>query len=484
MEEYLLDALLEAARHAKDGVIKKRDTQLHAETIQLTKQQWETIIPLLEKEKLRKTGSIPRTPGTPIGAPRPRRIQDVIGQLSFFEGRPEALRDCSDTDLVQFLQGQIRALQEIIEEQEVESRKIPNEWSRTRSLQDVARQLIDAANHASGVRGSSPEKIAKILSAWGTAIIPYLDDDEEHVRPFATATSFLKVQEVHARIRDAVRYANKRPGRAWRLLAEVADNYTRWTESYLADDPTESDSESLRKIRTKQSAKQLREKCVQFYTETRDRSPSVVPEFDRRWPKERQPSFLSEVEGSLQIQPRPQTPDPGQHEERGRRYEQQIPRIIHTAPTLPIEGPPTIREPIPRHPQPEVRSPSPEQPEDVSIIDIERRRLATLGKRTERATTPLTDLRAHEKESPDEKVQAITPTPLEAVEGQIEDAIATARAAEQQGYDPARHPEVLASFAQIGEVWPEDDPELIRKQLLEKRARRRPDLDPETGRPL
>jgi hypothetical protein len=484
MEEYLLDALLEAARHAKDGVVKKRDTQLHAETIQLTKQQWETVIPLLEKEKLRKTGSVPRTPGTPIGAPRPRRIQDVIGQLSFFEGRPEALRDCSDTDLVQFLQGQIRALQEIIEEQEVESRKIPSEWSRTRSLQDVAQQLIDAANHASGIKGSSPEKIAKILSTWGTAIIPYLDDDEEHVAPFVKNGDYFHCQNVHGKIRDAVRYANKRPGRAWRLLAEVADNYAEWVENWLSADPTESDTEKLRKLRGKRSAKQLREASIQYYAQERDRSPSVIPEFDKRWPKERQPSFLSEAEGSLQIQPRPQTPDPGQHEERGRRYERQIPQIIHTAPTLPIEGPPTIKEPTPRHPQPEIRSPSPEQPEDISIVDIERRRLATLGKRTERTTTPSTDLRTREKESPDEKVQAVTPTPLEAIEGQIEDAIATARAAEQQGYDPAQHPEVFASFAQIGEVWPEDDPELIRKQLLEKRARRRPDLDPETGKPL
>lgn len=410
-----LDALAEAARRAKDRAANKRDGQLHDEAVRLTKKQWETLLPLLEKEKARKTGSVPRTPGTPIGAPRPRRIQDVIGQLSFFEGRPDALRECADEDLGQFLRGQIRALQEFIEEQEVDSRKIPNEWSRTRSLQDVARQLVEAANHASGIKGSSPEKIAKILSAWGTAIIPYLDDDEGRVREFTKQGERLRVQEVHARIREAVRAANQRPGRAWRLLAEVADNYAQWAEDYLADDPTESDSEALRTIRTKRSAKQLREQSVQFYTQERDRSPSVVPEFDKRWPRERQPSLVSEVEGSLQLQPRPRTPDPGQYEERGRQYERQIPQIIHTAPTWPADEPPVIKEPRPK--APEVRSPSPTPEPEQEIVDVERKRVATLGKRVERGSPPEPVIR---RENATPEPRRYRPDPTQAVKpGQI-----------------------------------------------------------------
>jgi hypothetical protein len=378
--------------------------------INIPPDRWAGLVDAAQKEKERKTGSVPRKPGTtPIDGPRPRRLQDVAAQLQFYVNNPELLKNESPGDTAKFLLAQVERIQEEFQEDADARRRLPTSLSRTRNIADVSRYLLDTANAVSSLRNRNPDDVAKILSAWGTVLIPFTDDGEGDFIKFTDKKGKHRSPGVvFDGLRAALDFANKRPGRAWRLLERLTDQYQEWLEAYLLDGGDEDEREQAQLLRRQPSARKLREDALRIFETPADRTPSPYPEFDKRWALQKQGTEVAEVEGSFQVPLRPVSRI-GRHPERP--YEGEIPQVIHTAPTLP----PEIKVPTPRRikqtsgPEPTIEEPvSPASPDDTEVVDIERKRAATLGKRAQR-TSPSPNPIRRQEESPEPKLQRYSP---------------------------------------------------------------------------
>lgn len=356
-------------------------------------------------EKTTKTGSVPRTPGTPLDAKPPKRLEDVISYIQFFRDRPTDLKEASPEEITNFLGGLQDQLQRGLQEDHLAAQALPREWSRTRSLQEIGQHLVWAANHATAIKHANPERLASIFSAWAAAVRPFTDDGESTVPPFTTRRGQrIAPEHILPRLVQVVESANERPGRAWRLLAETTDQYRSWTEQYLEEDSDDESRQKLQQLGRKPSARQLKEQAEKRF-EPRDTSPSPVPEFHERWPRIRPTTEEPvEAEGSFQVPPRPTEPRPGQSESLTRIYETQVPQIIRTAPTFPINKPATYEPPALPHQEGHYETPEPTpEPKDTEIVDVERRRVARLGRRA-REETPIEErIRPEERRTPPEE---------------------------------------------------------------------------------
>ena len=337
-----LDDVLETAarQNKKDSGFASVNIATWKNLRALITRQQETITGLYSVTLPRPAPSPIRPPGTPLDAPAPARLQDVVGHLNFFAGRPEVLQQASPEEITNFLNGQITTLQKSLEPPEGHQ-PIPGEWTRTRDLKEVAGQLIWTANHASSLKGSSTEKIASFLSAWGSAIIPFTDDEEESVPKFVIKGDRVSVASLVQRLRNALVKVNERPGRAWRILTEAIDQVQDWSISYYEDEPTESDTERAQTIRSRKSATQLRETAALHFSSNRSRSPSPFPEFEhlrtRHAPLSPSPTPGPTELSALTPPPRIRTPDPGNRPTIGRANQEPVPTLLTTAPTFPVQ---------------------------------------------------------------------------------------------------------------------------------------------------
>jgi len=469
-------ALRTAAEHARKdtafqstSILTLKHLRRYITNLEETRTGITSVLDAKQKEledlkNRQKTGSVPRPPGTPLDGPAPSRVQDIVGQLSFFEGRPEVLRQATDEDIQRFLRAQIDRLQQEFSQE----KPLPESWSRVRDLRQVSEQLTWLATHAATLRQTPPESAARVLAAWGQAIIPFLDDGEQHCQDFFNKNGeWINARGVLSRIRDASRAANEVPGRAWRLLAEVTDEYQRWTEKYLEEDPTESETEALEKIKKRKSARQLREASKAFYEEDLPRAASPFPEFHGRWPtspsgRKLPPLDNPDVAEGWLVPTRPEAPKPGQLA--GEQQHPGLPRLITTAPTWP-----TLPQQEGHY---ETPSATPE-PEGSEIV-VRQAPLGPTGKRRVRTDDDEDPIRPKTpgERSPPTAFHKAELKPAEEVFEQIKEFKETQVAASKAGFDPATHPESLERFSEIGFTYPSDDPDVIRKELLEKRRRR------------
>jgi hypothetical protein len=259
-----------------------------------------------------KTGSVPRTPGTPLDAPKPQRIQEVISYLSFFKENPDALKEGSPGELSQFFSGLVQQLQAHTQEEEAATRVIPREWNKNRDLKEVARQLVESANHAAAFKTLPVQHLSSLLSAWGTTIIPWVDDAVAIDTSFLSSDgSYIRPERLAGRLRDIVKKVLERPGRALRVLADASDSLTQWATVRADEDSTPTELATVEKLRAKTSAKELYTEYVTRVQADRPRTPSPFPEFDQRFPATINPSLISQLSGDTELEPRPRTPEPG-----------------------------------------------------------------------------------------------------------------------------------------------------------------------------
>jgi len=261
-----------------------------------------------------KTGSVPRTPGTPFDArQKPKRIQEVIGQLQFFCYNPAALREGNDGEVTQFLQAHIDCLQEITKEEESADRKVPREWDQTRDIAVVARALTWFANQVSVLKGIPAQRLAHTLSAWGATLLQWTDDGK-----LPTKYNGL-LEDGGANTNDSLvknaqrlgQFALKRPGRSLRLLVTLSDDLRDWLTAEENDSPLESE----RELRAQLSRERLSLSYQDFLAKTsvpRPRALSPFPEFDERWEVPLVEKQASELSGDAELTPRPNSPEPGQ----------------------------------------------------------------------------------------------------------------------------------------------------------------------------
>lgn len=349
-------------------------------------------------EKIQKTGSVPRPPGTPLDEPEPRRLVDAIGQIQYFADRPEVLQDSSPEDVSRFFRALVSGLQKITVTQEKRGRQLHRRWGRAVDVREVSQEIIEASNRVDEVQLVDPEELSKLLGHWGTTLFPYIDDGA--VLPWAETALVTRSEKpatpwrvAHA-VRQRAAAAKTLPGRAPRLIAELSDDLTEWVDKYEGSDLAPLDREYKQKLRTTDSARRLYEKYI---NSLQSRSVSPHPHFDKKYQAYR-PHTPSPP-------PRSPEPTPERRASKGDLARQSLPQLRTRSPGFAVTKP-TLQG---------VATTYPAQPKDGQeelSLDVKRGR-SQKGSRSVSPTRPSQVLSPSPSPGPSggETVE-IEPTPL------------------------------------------------------------------------
>ena len=316
---------------------------------------------LLSLQQDRIDGLLSVTPQPP--RPRGRPTNPPIDEKP--PGRLEDFAQFPPEDISGYLRGLREQLQKLTHQREKASRVIQSDWTRTRDIRRIAQLLIHASNHAGDLQQADPTKLATVLSAWGTRLIPFTDDghEPENATFIEPDGEFFNVALVSKRLRKRYECALEQPGRALRLFAQLTDDFFAWTQVFDNEDLDEDERTVYQELEAKPSAQQLHQ---QFVLDAQQET-SPYPEFahlrNPSRPVSPSPGLgppIAEL-SALSPPPRINTPDPGNRPIRGRADQEPAPRILTTAPTFPIT----------RVPTPEAYGPRTEPPNRQAAIDLE-----------------------------------------------------------------------------------------------------------------
>jgi len=294
--------------------------------------------------KRQKTGSVPRPPGTPLDDPKPKRLNEVIGQLQYFAHSPQTLQVSSSEDIGRFLRAQVDALQALTQAQEAPTRWVRQGLGRSHDVRGVCKELFTSASRVTEIQAAEPAAVAGLLSHWGQTLLPWIDN---FVEP-PGKTHLVATLEDGTRkyrspwgmawsVRERALLARIHPGAADRLLAQLSDDIEQWVEGREGtEDIDVSDRRVVRQLRSTDSAGRMYERYIK--TE-RERSVSPSPLFETRY-KAYRPE-------APEVPPRPGSSSP-----RGRSP---APQLVRTRPTLELDT--TVVQSVER--DPERLSPSP-----------------------------------------------------------------------------------------------------------------------------